>query len=236
MKRTVTASEDGITLLTLLKGREKLSSRTIKSLKFREGGIKVNGEEVTVKTYIDGDTTHFYVPTSVSENGLLKARYLAVNTPESTGKIEEYGKKASNFTKEKLSQATSIIIESDNSTWNPDSTGDRYLVWVWYKTADMEEYRNLNVEILQNGLAIANNSSNNQYGRFCSSAIDQAKALLGELSACLMFELLHELVAEFHHFMHTCPPFPSENASNADIIDCQVSVLDVDCLCAGIAD
>ena len=56
-------------------------------------------QEVTVKTYVDGDTTHFHVPSSVVENGVLKARYLAINTPESTGKIEEYGKKASEFTK-----------------------------------------------------------------------------------------------------------------------------------------
>ena len=64
-------------------------------------------QEVSVKAYIDGDTTHFHVPTSVVETGLLKARYLAVNTPESTGKIEVWGKKASNFTKEKLQSATS---------------------------------------------------------------------------------------------------------------------------------
>ena len=92
-------------------------------------------QEVTVHTHIDGDTTHFNVPNSVMENGILKARYLAINTPESTGKIEPYGKTASNFTKEKLANAVSIIIESDNNKWNPDSTGARYLVWVWYKTA-----------------------------------------------------------------------------------------------------
>lgn len=135
-------------------------------------------QEVTVKTFVDGDTTHFYVTDdSVGENGVLKARYLAVNTPESTGKIEEYGKAASNFTKETLSKATSIIIESDTAQWNVDSTGDRYLVWVWYKTADSEEYRNLNIEILQNGLAVANSSANNRYGDTCMAAIAQAKAL-----------------------------------------------------------
>ena len=132
-------------------------------------------EEVTVKAFIDGDTTHFYVPTSVSNSGVLKARYLAVNTPESTGKIEEWGKKASKFTKEKLSTAVSIIIESDNSTWNADSTGDRYLVWVWYKSDEASEYRNLNIELLQNGLAIASNSAQNRYGETCTKAIDQAK-------------------------------------------------------------
>ena len=133
-------------------------------------------QAVTVKMFIDGDTTHFYVPNSVSGNGVLKARYLAINTPESTGKIEEYGKKASNFTKEKLSSATSIIIESETSGWNADSTGDRYLVWVWYRTSESEEYRNLNVEILQNGLAIANASATSRYGETAVAAINQAKA------------------------------------------------------------
>ena len=87
---------------------------------------------VTVKQHVDGDTTHFNVPTSVMPNGVLKARYLGINTPESTGQIEEWGKKASNYTKEALASATSIIVESDTSTWNADSTGGRYLVWVWY--------------------------------------------------------------------------------------------------------
>ena len=133
-------------------------------------------QEVTVKLFVDGDTTHFYVPTTVMPNGVLKARYLAVNTPESTGKIEEYGKKASQFTREKLESATSIIIESETATWTADSTGDRYLAWVWYKTDDMEDYRNLNIELLQNGLAIASSSANNQYGEVCMAAINQAKA------------------------------------------------------------
>ncbi len=133
-------------------------------------------QEVTVKQHIDGDTTHFNVPTSVMSNGVLKARYLGINTPESTGQIEEWGKKASTYTKEALASATSIIIESDTATWNADSTGGRYLVWVWYKKAGDAEYRNLNLEILQQGLAIASNSANNRYGDLCMSAINQAKA------------------------------------------------------------
>lgn len=132
-------------------------------------------QEVTVKNFVDGDTVHFYVPESVMPGGVLKARFLAVNTPESTGKIEPWGKAASNFTKEKLKDAESIIIESDTSGWNPDSTGNRYLVWIWYKTAEMTDYRNLNVEILQNGLAIASNSNNNIYGSICTSALSQAQ-------------------------------------------------------------
>ena len=133
-------------------------------------------QEVTVKQFIDGDTTHFHVPSTVMPGGVLKGRYLSVNTPESTGKIEEYGKKASNFTKEKLTNAVSIVIEGETAVWEADSTGDRYLVWVWYKTDENSEYRNLNIELLQNGLAIASNSANNQYGTTCMAAITQAKA------------------------------------------------------------
>ena len=132
--------------------------------------------EATVKNFVDGDTVHFYVSDDVMPDGVLKARFLAINTPESTGKIEEFGKKASSFTKEKLSSAVSIIIESETASWDPDSTGDRYLVWVWYKPSADAEYRNLNIEILQNGLAIASNSANNQYGTTCMAAINQAKA------------------------------------------------------------
>lgn len=131
---------------------------------------------VTVKNFVDGDTTHFNVPDSLGmPANTLKARYLAVNTPESTGKIEEYGKKASEFTKSKLSSAVSIVVESDDDSWNLDSTGSRYMVWIWYKTAEDTEYRNLNIEILQNGLAIASNSGNNRYGSTCLEAIAYAK-------------------------------------------------------------
>lgn len=135
-------------------------------------------QEVTVKMFIDGDTVHFHFPTSIDfPTGVLKARFLGVNTPESTGKIEEFGKTAAAFTKEKLSAAESILIESDNKTWNADSTGGRYLVWIWYKTADSDTYRNLNIELLQEGLAIASSSANNRYGSTCVAAIDQAKAM-----------------------------------------------------------
>ena len=131
--------------------------------------------KVSVHSFVDGDTTHFNVPESIVESGILKARYLAINTPESTGKIEEWGKKASKFTREKLSQATSIIIESDDGNLNVDSTGGRYLVWVWYRTSETEEYRNLNIEILQNGLAIASSTANNRYGNVAMAALNYAK-------------------------------------------------------------
>ena len=130
----------------------------------------------TVKTFVDGDTTHFLVPESVAASGVLRARYLAVNTPETTGKVEEYGKKAASFTKEKLLNAEDIILESDDGKWNLDSTGGRHLVWVWYKPAEESDYRCLNLELLQNGLAIANSTANNRYGSTCMAALNQARA------------------------------------------------------------
>ena len=139
--------------------------------------------EVTVKNHIDGDTTHFYITQSGNINnisktpgidGVLKARYLGINTPESTGKIEPWGKAASNFTKDKVMNAESIIIESEDTNWNVDSTGERFLVWVWYKLPGATEYRNLNLEILQEGLAVSSKSGNYTYGDICEKAIAQA--------------------------------------------------------------
>ena len=136
---------------------------------------KRNGEEVFIG-FIDGDTTHFTVPKTVTDTGVLKARYIAINTPESTGQIEPWGKKASNFTKEKLSEATSIILESNTSKWDLDSTGDRHLVWVWYKTDDMVDYRNLNLEIMQEGLAYASSYTDFIYADACRDILAQARA------------------------------------------------------------
>ena len=131
--------------------------------------------EVTVKLFIDGDTTHFHVPTSVSADGILKARYIAVNTPESTGQIEEWGKKASNFTREKLSNAEKIIIESNNDKWEKDSSGGRHMAWVWYKPKGETEYRNLNLELVQNGLSLASGSTTDRYGDLTARAYTQAQ-------------------------------------------------------------
>ena len=133
-------------------------------------------QEVTVKSFIDGDTTHFIVPTTISATGTLKARYMGVNTPESTGKIEPWGKKASKFTKEKLSTAVSIMVESDNDKWNVDSTGDRHLVWVWYKPAADADYRCLNLELIQNDLSISCGTVADRYGDAAMNAFQQAKS------------------------------------------------------------
>ncbi len=133
-------------------------------------------------THIDGDTTHFRgltgdnVPEKVESDRVLKARYLAVNTPESTGEIEEWGKAASKFTKSKLASATSIYLESDGAEWATDSNG-RFLVWVWYKPEGSDVYRNLNLELLQEGLALLANATDTRYGDIALKASTQAQNL-----------------------------------------------------------
>ncbi len=131
--------------------------------------------QATVKNFVDGDTVHFHVPEDVIGKDILKARFLAVNTPEISGKVEEWGKRAADFTKEKLSRATSILLESDDEGWNLDSTGDRHLVWVWYRTDENSDYRCLNIELLQNGLAKPNSTANNRYGTVATTALEDAR-------------------------------------------------------------
>lgn len=149
-------------------------------------------QEVTPRLHVDGDTTHFNVKDDSQiegcnnssdfkeqdspTKGYAKARYLGINTPESTGQIEEWGKAASKFTKEKIYSATSWIIESNDENWNIDSTGERYLLWVWYLPEGATKYRNLNIEILQNGYAWGSGISDTRYAEVAQKALAQAQA------------------------------------------------------------
>lgn len=151
-------------------------------------------QEVTLRKHIDGDTTHFN-PVQNSKlqgcnnasdfsaetapkttKGYAKARYMGINTPESTGRIEPYGDAASKFTKSKVESAKSIVIESNDGNWNIDSTGERYVLWVWYMPKDGTEYINLNIEILQNGYAWGSSvyDEDNLYRDASIGALEQA--------------------------------------------------------------
>ena len=100
---------------------------------------------VTVEQFIDGDTVHFW---NNSHTEVIKVRFLAIDTPESTGKVEPWGKPASIYTKTKLQNAEEIALESDvDGKAVLDSTGGRYLAWVWYREKGSDVWRNLNIEI-----------------------------------------------------------------------------------------
>ena len=114
-------------------------------------------EKVTLSSAIDGDTAHFQ--TSTGE--LLKSRFYGIDTPESTGQVQEYGKQASNFTKEKLEKAAArgtIVVSTaqDNyGTPKADSTGSRYVSLIWInesvKDAPYDQLALLNLEIVEYG-------------------------------------------------------------------------------------
>lgn len=102
---------------------------------------------VTVLQYVDGDTTIVR-----TKNGhKVTIRYLGVDTPESTYTVEPWGFAAANHTKETLKNAKTIVLQTDNGKPgkdNADSTGKRYLAWVW------ADGKLINLELVE--LALAN--------------------------------------------------------------------------------
>lgn len=88
--------------------------------------IKANDKiEVTLNKCVDGDTAYFNLDKEV-----IKTRFLAIDTPESTNTIEPFGKEASTFTCDKLKNASKIEIEYDSNSDKLDKY-DRHLVWVF---------------------------------------------------------------------------------------------------------
>ncbi len=114
--------------------------------------------------YVDGDTTQF-----TTYNGIynVKVRYLAIDTPESTSEIEEWGKTASNFNKSKLKNAKHIIVQSaqcaktgKKGAADLDGYG-RSLAYVWYTDKEnptQNDFRNLNLELVYAGYSLFSGS------------------------------------------------------------------------------
>ena len=97
-----------------------------------------NKIEVELVGTVDGDTAKFKM------NGeQITVRFLGINTKETVDPEigeEAWGKEASDFTKEKLENATKIELEFDSSTDEKDKY-NRYLAWIW-----------VDDELLQNSL------------------------------------------------------------------------------------
>ena len=126
--------------------------------------------EVELFNPVDGDTAWFK-----EKNQEIKIRFCSVDTPESTGKIEPWGLKAKNYTTEKLENAASIVLQSeDGQEAKLDSTGTRYVGFVWYKGEQDTEYRNLNLELVQNGYSKNKWKDGNLYKDIFSKAATQA--------------------------------------------------------------
>lgn len=96
---------------------------------------------VTLNKCVDGDTAYF----NINDN-VIKTRFLAIDTPESTNEIEPYGKEASKFTCDSLTNAEKIEIEYDPNSNKVDKY-NRDLVWVWVDDILLQE------TLIKNGLA-----------------------------------------------------------------------------------
>lgn len=124
-------------------------------------------EQVSLLHKIDGDTAHF-TPKSDS-NTTIKSRFYGIDTPESTGAIQPWGKAASNFTGGMLEEAnkngTIVVASAQYQYGEPefDSTGSRYLSIIWIsldtKDAPFDDLICLNLYIVQEGYSYVKNLS-----------------------------------------------------------------------------
>lgn len=101
-------------------------------------------EEVTFSKCVDGDTI------KVKVDGEEKTvRFLAVDTPESvhpTKGVEYYGKEASEYTCNKVTNAKKIELEYDDNSDKEDKY-DRLLAWVWVDDSLLQD------DLVSNGYA-----------------------------------------------------------------------------------
>lgn len=148
-------------------------------------------EQVDLLRNIDGDTAHFTPKSGLAPEGVtdntIKARFYGIDTPESTGKVQPYGKAASKYTSSILDAAAkngTIVVSSaqnDYGTPNPDSTGSRYVSLIWVNTekkdAGLDELYLLNLMIVQNGYSwVKNVADMPQYKPTFYAAEEQARA------------------------------------------------------------
>lgn len=100
--------------------------------------------EVKFSKCVDGDTAKF-----ILNDKEITARFLAIDTPETkhpTKGVEPFGKEASNYTCDKLTNAKQIVLEYDEGSDKTDKY-DRHLVWVYYDDNFLQE------ELIRKGFA-----------------------------------------------------------------------------------
>jgi len=102
----------------------------------------------TIAKYTDGDTLTVNLP---QDKTSVVIRFHSVDTPESTGGVEKWGKAASLFVKNQLSKATDVVVEATAMPAEKDKYGTRYLGYIWYRQSADEDFMNLNLELVENG-------------------------------------------------------------------------------------
>jgi endonuclease YncB( thermonuclease family) len=141
---------------------------------------------VALKENVDGDTVHFYEKdaSGATTSTIVKARFLCIDTPESTGQIEPWGKAASKFTAAQINAAKTIVLSSDYTNYShaalADSTGSRYLSYVWIseeENAPIADLKLLNLYIVQEGFSTTKSATTSIYYDFFYAADQEAQCL-----------------------------------------------------------
>ncbi len=126
--------------------------------------------EVTLNHVVDGDTMSVFTS---GVTGSISIRFLGINTPESTGSIEAWGKAASTYAKGILNKAKSIVLEAEGE--RKDSNGTRWLAWVWYIPEDGTEYRLFNLEEVEMAYTKYVQKVDSKYHNVMKQANDKTK-------------------------------------------------------------
>lgn len=129
--------------------------------------------EVRLNRVVDGDTISVYSGTS---SQAITIRFLGIDTPESTGTIEPWGKASSAYAIETLYNANSIVLEFEGDKESRmDSGGKRWLAWVWYQATPTSEYRLFNLEEVELGYANYSQKVTSKYHTVLKNASDMVK-------------------------------------------------------------
>lgn len=118
--------------------------------------------EVELVYSIDGDTARFR---DIVTKEVFSLRFLGIDTPESTIDKDPWGKAASEYTRKKLEQAKTIVLEAEGA--RTENYG-RYLGFVWVDGVL------LNLQLVEQ--AYSNSTLNNsKYAEYFLSASAHAK-------------------------------------------------------------
>lgn len=131
-------------------------------------GVRAIGE-VTLTGVTDGDTMNFLNgrvenPHQVSEASFT-CRLIGVNTPESTAQVQPWGVKASAFVKNILwdeanncQKVYSVVMQNDYDSFEitDNTSSERYLCFLWYQAKAGDDYRLLNLELIENCYSVNN--------------------------------------------------------------------------------
>jgi endonuclease YncB( thermonuclease family) len=130
---------------------------------FLEDGIGA----VTLTRCIDGDTARFSEDGGATD---FSVRFLGIDTPEIGRNEEPWGRAASDFVCERLSNAFTIVLERNFEGPLRDTYGTRYLAFVWY------DGRLINLELIELSYAPAVGAITLKYGEQMQTAWYEAVA------------------------------------------------------------